>query len=163
MFVNDLCASFQRAVTDVLVQKTLRAAREVGAKVVAISGGVSCNHELRERMQIACEEARLKFVSAKPELCTDNAAMIAFVALLRLQAGFTSRVEEDIDPNLFGILSGAGSACSFGTNFTTSHNNGEAGASPKELILALQKVIRERVQSLGFCAEDIKGGMRFFR
>jgi N6-L-threonylcarbamoyladenine synthase len=105
-FVNDLCASFQRAVTDVLVQKTLRAAREVGAKVVAISGGVSCNYELRERMQIACEEARLKFVSAKPGLCTDNAAMIAFVALLRLQAGFTSRVEEDIDPNLPLVASG---------------------------------------------------------
>jgi N6-L-threonylcarbamoyladenine synthase len=99
-FVNDLCASFQRAVSDVLVQKTLRATREVGAKVVAISGGVSCNLELREQMCVACEEAGLKFASAKPELCTDNAAMIAFVALLRLQAGFTSRVEEDIDPNL---------------------------------------------------------------
>ena len=105
-FVNDLCASFQRAVSDVLVQKTLRAAREVGAKVVAMSGGVSCNRELRERMRIACEEAGLKFVSAKPELCTDNAAMIAFVALLRLQAGFTSRVEEDIDPNLALVGSG---------------------------------------------------------
>ena len=99
-FVNDMCASFQHAVTDVLVQKTLRATREVGAKVVAISGGVSCNLKLRERMRIACEETGLKFVSAKPELCTDNAAMIAFVALLRLQAGFTSHVEEDIDPNL---------------------------------------------------------------
>ena len=69
-------------------------------KLWHISGGVSCNHELRERMRIACEEAGLKFVSARPELCTDNAAMIAFVALLRLQAGFTSHVEEDIDPNL---------------------------------------------------------------
>ena len=105
-FVNDLCASFQRAVTDVLVRKTLRATREVGAKIVAISGGVSCNRELRERMRSACEEAGLKFVSAKPELCTDNAAMIAFVALLRLQAGFTSRVEEDIDPNLALVASG---------------------------------------------------------
>jgi N6-L-threonylcarbamoyladenine synthase len=98
--VNDLCASFQRAVIDVLIQKSLRAAREVGARTVAVSGGVSCNCELRERMRIACEEAGLKFVSAKPELCTDNAAMIAFAAMLRLQAGFGSRVEEDIDPNL---------------------------------------------------------------
>jgi N6-L-threonylcarbamoyladenine synthase len=104
--VNDLCASFQRAVFDVLVQKTLRAAREVGAKVVTVSGGVSCNRELRERMRIACEEADLKFISARPELCTDNAAMIAFVALLRWQAGFASRVEEDIDPNLALVVSG---------------------------------------------------------
>ncbi len=104
--VADLCASFQRAVTDVLVQKTLRAAREVPAKTVTLSGGVSCNRELRERMRSACEEAGLKFVSAKPELCTDNAAMIAFVALLRLQAGFTSPVDEDIDPNLALVGSG---------------------------------------------------------
>jgi N6-L-threonylcarbamoyladenine synthase len=98
--VNDLCASFQCAVIDVLVQKTLRAAREVGAKVVTVSGGVSCNRELRERLRVACEEAGLEFLTAKPELCTDNAAMIAFVASLRLQAGFASRVDEDIDPNL---------------------------------------------------------------
>jgi N6-L-threonylcarbamoyladenine synthase len=104
--VNDVCASFQCAVIDVLVQKTLRAAREVGATTVAISGGVSCNRELRERMRSACEEAGLKFVSANPELCTDNAAMIAFVALLRLQAGFASPIDEDIDPNLALIGSG---------------------------------------------------------
>ena len=99
-YVADVCASFQRAVTDVLVKKTLRAAREVNAKVVTLSGGVSCNRELRERMRIDCEESGLKFLSAKPELCTDNAAMIAFVASLRLRAGLVSRVEEDIDPNL---------------------------------------------------------------
>jgi N6-L-threonylcarbamoyladenine synthase len=104
--IADLCASFQRAVIDVLVQKTLRAAREVGAKVVAVSGGVSCNRELRERMRTACEQARLKFVSAAPELCTDNAAMIAFAALLRTQNGITSDVEEDIDPNLALVRSG---------------------------------------------------------
>jgi tRNA N6-adenosine threonylcarbamoyltransferase len=98
--VNDVCASFQCAVIDVLAQKTLRAAREAGAKLVTLSGGVSCNRELRERMRVACEEAGLAFLTAKPELCTDNAAMIAFVASLRLQAGLTSRVEEDIDPNL---------------------------------------------------------------
>ena len=98
--VSDICASFQQAVIDVLVQKTLRAAREVGAKTVALSGGVSCNRELREQMRVACNKAGLKFVSAKPELCTDNAAMIAFAALLRLRAGFASSVEDEIDPNL---------------------------------------------------------------
>ena len=98
--VSDICASFQQAVIDVLVQKTLRAAREVGAKTVALSGGVSCNRELRERMRAACDKAGLKFVSAKPELCTDNAAMIAFAASLRLRAGFASSVADEIDPNL---------------------------------------------------------------
>ena len=99
-YVADVCASFQRAVVDVLVQKTLRAAHEVGAKIIALSGGVSCNRELRDQMCIACEGAGIKFVSAKPELCTDNAAMIAFVALLRLPSGLASSVTDEIDPNL---------------------------------------------------------------
>jgi N6-L-threonylcarbamoyladenine synthase len=98
--VDDVCASFQQAVIDVLVQKTLRAAREAGAKMITLSGGVSCNRELREQMRIACEGEGLKFLAAAPELCTDNAAMIAFVASLRLQRGLMSRVDEDIDPNL---------------------------------------------------------------
>ena len=98
--VNDVCASFQRAVIDVLVQKTLRAGREVGATTIALSGGVSCNLELREQIRRACDEARLKFVSAPPELCTDNAAMIAFVAAKRFALGLGSSVVEEIDPNL---------------------------------------------------------------
>jgi N6-L-threonylcarbamoyladenine synthase len=98
--VNDLCASFQRAVIDVLVQKSLRAACEIGARLVTVSGGVSCNRELRERMRIACEKAGLKFVGAKPELCTDNAVMIAFAALLRFHMEITSAVTDEIDPNL---------------------------------------------------------------
>jgi N6-L-threonylcarbamoyladenine synthase len=98
--VNDVCASFQEAVIDVLVQKTLRAATEVRIDTIALSGGVSCNQKLRERMRIACEKAGLRFVVAAPELCTDNAAMIAFAASLRVQQGFTSGVEEEIDPNL---------------------------------------------------------------
>ncbi len=104
--VSDLCASFQRAVIDVLVQKSLRAASEAGAKTIALSGGVSCNRELRERLSVACEKKGVKFVSAAPELCTDNAAMIAFVASLRLRAGIASRVDEDIDPNLALVGSG---------------------------------------------------------
>ena len=99
-YVADVCASFQRAVVEVLVQKTVRAAREVHANAVTLSGGVSCNQELRKRMRSACEEAGLRFLSAKPDLCTDNAAMIAFVAWQRLQAGLVSSVTEDIDPNL---------------------------------------------------------------
>lgn len=97
---NDLCASFQRAVVEVLVKKTLRAARGNGAKLVTISGGVSCNQALRTEMAEACDRAGLRLLTAAPRLCTDNAAMIAFAASLRLQAGHSSEVTQEIDPNL---------------------------------------------------------------
>jgi N6-L-threonylcarbamoyladenine synthase len=97
---DDLCASFQRAALEVLVKKTLRAARESTAKLVTVSGGVSCNRQLREQMNDACNRAGIKLLTAVPELCTDNAAMIAFVASLRLNAGFASELTQEIDPNL---------------------------------------------------------------
>jgi N6-L-threonylcarbamoyladenine synthase len=97
---GDLCASFQRAVIEVLVKKTLRAARECGAKLVTVSGGVSCNRELRAEMRDACNRAGMKLLTAVSELCTDNAAMIAFAASLRVNAGFESELAQEIDPNL---------------------------------------------------------------
>jgi len=97
---GDLCASFQRAAVEVLVKKTLRAARESGAKLVTVSGGVSCNRQLREQLSDACDRAGLKLFTAARELCTDNAAMIAFAAALRLNAGFASELTQEIDPNL---------------------------------------------------------------
>ena len=97
---NDLCASFQRAVIEVLVKKTLGAARECRAKLVTISGGVSCNRQLRDQMSAACNGAGLKFLTVVPEFCTDNAAMIAFAAALRFRAGHSSEVTQEIDPNL---------------------------------------------------------------
>jgi len=97
---NDLSASFQRAVVEVLVKKTMRAALDCGAKLVTVSGGVSCNRELRAQMNEACNRAGLKLLSAAPMLCTDNAAMIAFAASLRFEAGFASELAEEIDPNL---------------------------------------------------------------
>ena len=97
---DDLCASFQRAVVEVLVKKTLRAARESGAKLVTVSGGVSCNRELRDQVSDACSRAGVQLLTAVPELCTDNAAMIAFAASLRLNAGFASELTQEIDPNL---------------------------------------------------------------
>jgi N6-L-threonylcarbamoyladenine synthase len=98
--LNDLCASFQQAVIDVLVQKTIAAARKYDVDLVTISGGVSCNRELRRQMQETCDRNRIAFKTAEPWLCTDNAAMIAFAASLRLQHGFESSVTEEIDPNL---------------------------------------------------------------
>jgi tRNA N6-adenosine threonylcarbamoyltransferase len=96
----DVCASFQQAVIDVLVQKSVTAARRCGVDCVTLSGGVSCNQELRMQLEEACAENGLRCRSAAPWLSTDNAAMIAFAAWQRLEAGGTSSVTEEIDPNL---------------------------------------------------------------
>lgn len=96
----DLCASFQQAVIEVLVRKTIAAAQKCGVDLVTISGGVSCNRELRRQLAETCARERFEFKSAEPWLCTDNAAMIAFAGWLRLQAGFESKLTEEIDPNL---------------------------------------------------------------
>jgi N6-L-threonylcarbamoyladenine synthase len=98
--IDDMCASFQAAVIEVLVKKTLRAAKESDAKLVTVSGGVSCNQALRTGMADACERAGLRLLTAAPRLCTDNAAMIAFAALLRFQGRQRSEVTQEIDPNL---------------------------------------------------------------
>jgi N6-L-threonylcarbamoyladenine synthase len=99
-FLADLCASFQQAIIDVLVRKTIAAARKYGVNLVTVSGGVSCNRELRRQLGEACAREEFEFKNAEPWLCTDNAAMIAFAGLLRLRAGFQSHVTEEIDPNL---------------------------------------------------------------
>jgi len=96
----DLCASFQQAIIDVLVTKTIAAAQKYRVDLVTISGGVSCNQELRRQMRDASSRKGIEFKSAEPWLCTDNAAMIAFAALLRLRVGFESQVSEEINPNL---------------------------------------------------------------
>jgi len=99
-FLADLCASFQQAIIDVLVSKTIAAAQKYRVNLVTVSGGVSCNQELRRQLGEACVHGGFDFKNAEPWLCTDNAAMIAFAASLRLRAGFQSRVTEEIDPNL---------------------------------------------------------------
>ncbi len=98
--VADLAASFQQAVIEILVGKTLQAAQRTGRRIVALSGGVSLNQALRSAFKQACERAGLELVVAAPWLCTDNAAMIAFAALLRHLAGEASPLEGDIHPNL---------------------------------------------------------------
>jgi N6-L-threonylcarbamoyladenine synthase len=98
--LSDLCASFQQAVIDVLVEKTVAAAKKHRMPLVTLSGGVSCNKALRQQLQHACERSGLEFRSAAPRLCTDNAAMIAFAAAQRLSQGMVSSFTEEIDPNL---------------------------------------------------------------
>ena len=96
----DLAASFQTAVIEILVEKTLRAARESGRDAIALSGGVSLNRALRAAFETACERKGFSLLTAAPALCTDNAAMIAFAALLRYFEGQSNSLEEDIHPNL---------------------------------------------------------------
>jgi N6-L-threonylcarbamoyladenine synthase len=96
----DVCASFQEAVVDVLVGKTMRAAKATRQRVVAMSGGVSCNSRLREKMRKACETRGIELLVASPSLCTDNAAMIGYVAAQKSLRGESSPLTSDIDPNL---------------------------------------------------------------
>lgn len=98
--INDVCASFQEAVVDVLINKTIRAAVERNEKLIAVSGGVSCNSRLRERFTERCAAAGLDLLLSEPRFTTDNAAMIGFAAVQRWKAGFTSPLESDVDPNL---------------------------------------------------------------
>ena len=96
----DVCSSFQQAAVDVLVRKTLLAARASGRARVAVSGGVSLNTQLRAEFARACARDGIELLMSPPTLCTDNAAMIAAVAALALEAGVVSAVSEDINPNL---------------------------------------------------------------
>ncbi len=98
--VEDVCASFQEAVVEVLVEKTLQAAATCGRRVVAVSGGVSCNSRLREVLGARCGQRGLELLLAPPAICTDNAAMIGYIASLKLDAGQSSPLTADIDPNL---------------------------------------------------------------
>jgi N6-L-threonylcarbamoyladenine synthase len=85
--IADIAASFQEAVVDVLVRKTLAAARELGVPRIFLAGGVAANARLRERMQAVCDDAGIALFYPPPVLCTDNAAMIAATGYFHLQAG----------------------------------------------------------------------------
>jgi N6-L-threonylcarbamoyladenine synthase len=96
----DVCASFQEAVVEVLVEKTVRAAKAHRQNLIAVSGGVSCNSRVRELFAQRCAAEGIELLMAPPRYSTDNAAMIAFAALQRWKAGFTSPLETGVDPNL---------------------------------------------------------------
>lgn len=78
--LSDLCASFQEAVVDVLVMKALAACRQHDLSRLVLSGGVACNHRLRQAARQACSEADVKLYVAPARLCTDNAAMLGPIA-----------------------------------------------------------------------------------
>lgn len=96
----DIAASFQKAVTDVLIEHAMHAARETGMKKFAIAGGVASNGMLREGMRAACERRGIQFYHPSPVLCTDNAAMIGCAAYYEYLAGTRHGWDLNAIPNL---------------------------------------------------------------
>lgn len=97
--LRDTCASVQAAIVEVLVKKTIRAARRNGVRCVTASGGVSCNRALRHELARACEHEGFTLRLAAKALCTDNAAMIGILAERKLLSQISlSPLDEDIKP-----------------------------------------------------------------
>ena len=98
--LRDLCAGTQAAIVEVLVGKTVRAAKAAGVQCVTASGGVTCNSALRSGLESACRTASLNLRMASPAFCTDNAAMVGAVAHLRMTHGRPAGPPDaDIRPN----------------------------------------------------------------
>ena len=97
--VCDLCASVQAAIIEVLVKKTIRAAKREGVRCVTASGGVTCNRALRAELARVCQKNGFALRLADKSLCTDNAAMIGILAERKLLANVPlPALDEEIKP-----------------------------------------------------------------
>ena len=97
--VRNLCASIQAAIVEVLVTKTLRAAKRNGVRCVTASGGVTCNRALRSELARACDKKGFLLRLAEKNLCTDNAAMIGILAERKLLAHVKpTSLDQEITP-----------------------------------------------------------------
>ena len=83
----DLAASTQAAIVDVLVKKSVKALKQTGLKTLVVAGGVGANQALRAQLQADCRKLGARVHYPEPDLCTDNGAMIAMAAAMRLAAG----------------------------------------------------------------------------
>ena len=99
--VSDVAASFQEAVVEVLIKKTLMAAKDTGIETVVIGGGVAANSRLRTMVQSMAEKENIKVRIPRPGLCTDNGAMVAALGshLFKNQIEF-SNITFEVDPIL---------------------------------------------------------------
>ncbi len=101
LFKNeDLAASFQQAVSDVLVFKTIKACKENNIKILTLAGGVSANSFLRKSMQDACDEEGIKLCVPSLKLCTDNAGMIGCAGYYEYLKGNFASLDLNAYPNL---------------------------------------------------------------
>jgi N6-L-threonylcarbamoyladenine synthase len=97
--IRNLCASIQAAIVEVLVAKTIRAAKRNGVRCITASGGVICNRALRYELALACKKNSFTLHLAEKSLCTDNAAMIGILAERKLLANVPlPQLDEDIKP-----------------------------------------------------------------
>jgi N6-L-threonylcarbamoyladenine synthase len=85
--VRDICASFQEAAVDMLVERLMRAAQEIGVARLVVAGGVACNGALRRALRGEAEAEGFELYIPSPGLCTDNAAMIAAAGAVRYRRG----------------------------------------------------------------------------
>ncbi|NOY59653.1 MAG: tRNA (adenosine(37)-N6)-threonylcarbamoyltransferase complex transferase subunit TsaD [Calditrichaeota bacterium] len=98
--IPDIAASFQNAVVDVLSQKSFRAIEKYNCTSIVLAGGVARNSALRHRFEEDCKKNGIHLFIPAPELCTDNAAMIARAGNMRLRSGYQSSFDLDVIPNL---------------------------------------------------------------
>lgn len=96
----DIAASFQHAAVELLSSKAVLAAKETGAKVMALAGGVASNSGLRNTMNEKCQKAGIRLVMPPPILCTDNAAMIGSAGFYRLMRGEVAGLDLNAKPGL---------------------------------------------------------------
>ena len=97
---EDLCASFQKAVVDVLTSKVRKAVEETGVHRLVVAGGVSANSQLREKLTELAEAMGFELIIPPLDLCTDNALMVARAGLMRLELGITAGSDLNGDPSM---------------------------------------------------------------
>jgi N6-L-threonylcarbamoyladenine synthase len=98
--IRDVAASFQAAVVDTLVEKTMLAAAETGVDKIVVAGGVAANSSLRSRMKQEADKRGMTLYLPGMDLCIDNAAMIALAGYLHFQRGETSSLDLNPRPSM---------------------------------------------------------------
>ncbi|MBW6521535.1 MAG: tRNA (adenosine(37)-N6)-threonylcarbamoyltransferase complex transferase subunit TsaD [Desulfoarculaceae bacterium] len=96
LHIPDICASFQEAIVEVLVEKTVLAARKHNIQTIVLGGGVSANPRLRESMSKRCQQEEKALFVPRPSFCTDNGAMIALAGFYYARDAKTTSYDQDV-------------------------------------------------------------------